>query len=253
MYEKRYVAFIDILGFSELIRRIDAKPELLDKILKALIVSEQFNPLIASMNSIKEEETQDAFKSMICISAFSDNIVISTKNNNIGLGLITISTEMLCTQLLDAGIFTRGALCSGKLHHENSTLFGTGLVNAYELESKAAVYPRVIIEDQLIPNITQCFQKQPWPNPLRRDFDGLWHLHLLDPKLAKVLQGETKPGETPKPTYIPSVRIAIEEALRRANTVDVLAKIRWFGNYFNDIAHEAGEEPIQLDIKEYNG
>ncbi len=40
----------------------------------------------------------------------------------------------------------RGAITYGKIVHNNQMIFGPALVRAYELESKKAVYPRVIID-----------------------------------------------------------------------------------------------------------
>ena len=244
MYENRYVAFLDILGFSELIRRLDKESSLLDKILDTLRAAEQFRPLVSAMNETKDG--QDFWRGMIRVAAFSDSVVISTKENSIGLSLIVISTTMLSAQLLGLGIFARGSICLGKLYHEESVLFGMGLIDAYNLESKAAVYPRILIQDQLAQPITQIFQGQKWPHPLRRDFDGLWHLDLFNPKLAEIIRGPVKPGEVPKPTYLAAARSAIQVELARKHEPPIYAKIRWLANYFNQNATSSGEPSIPL-------
>jgi hypothetical protein len=153
---------------------------------------------------------------------------------------------MLCAQLLGLGIFTRGSICLGKLYHEESVLFGMGLVDAFKLENRAAIYPRILIQDQLIQPITEIFQSQRWPHPLRRDFDGLWHLDLFNPRLAEIMCGPVKPGEAPKPTYLAAARSTIKAELARKQEAPIYAKIRWLANYFNQNAASSGEPEIPL-------
>ena len=53
--------------------------------------------------------------------------------------------------LFEKGIIFRGGLTIGNIiHHENGTVFGQGLIDAYLLESNNARYPRIILSDRLI-------------------------------------------------------------------------------------------------------
>jgi hypothetical protein len=51
----------------------------------------------------------------------------------------------LQTNLLAEGFFVRGGLSLGSLHVSDHLLFGPALVEAYDLESRAAVHPRIVL------------------------------------------------------------------------------------------------------------
>lgn len=51
----------------------------------------------------------------------------------------------LQTNLLVEGFFVRGGLSLGSLHVSDHVLFGPALVEAYDLESRAAVHPRIVL------------------------------------------------------------------------------------------------------------
>lgn len=53
-------------------------------------------------------------------------------------------------KLISNGIICRGAIAYGKFFHNNKILFGPALVDAYETESKAAMYPRIILDKSII-------------------------------------------------------------------------------------------------------
>ncbi len=53
--------------------------------------------------------------------------------------------------LLEKGILFRGGMTIGNIiHNDNGTVFGQDLIDAYQLESKSAKYPRIILSDKLI-------------------------------------------------------------------------------------------------------
>lgn len=48
------------------------------------------------------------------------------------------------------GILFRGAVVIGDLYNDKIIIFGPAMLEAYELESKKAIYPRIIIEEDTI-------------------------------------------------------------------------------------------------------
>ena len=131
----RVVAFIDILGFSEIIKRIsgEAEPELFKLIDLTFSEIERRRNKIDSSNQQPEKMT-----------AFSDCFVISTipERYDYLIDLIALMTR----RLLINGILLRGGITMGKLFHDSDRVFGEGLISAYNLENKAAVYPRILID-----------------------------------------------------------------------------------------------------------
>ena len=53
-------------------------------------------------------------------------------------------------QFLNHELLTRGAICSGSYFADDMMVWGTALVNAYKLEESIAIYPRVIIDPELV-------------------------------------------------------------------------------------------------------
>src|SRR5205807_662034 len=60
--------------------------------------------------------------------------------------------ELLGVQvsLIWRGMLSRGAVVEGKVLHTDKMIFGPALVEAYDLESKAALFPRIILGDSLL-------------------------------------------------------------------------------------------------------
>lgn len=56
----------------------------------------------------------------------------------------------LSIDLAFLGVFFRGAIARGGLYHNDNMCFGPALIGAYELESKNAIYPSVILDNKLI-------------------------------------------------------------------------------------------------------
>ncbi len=140
-YEKRIVAFIDILGFKDLI--------------EGTINSDD------SINNAKVKDLQDAFELVystikkhlpetidnIKISTFSDCIVISFPvNQEDSLFYLMLPFLWIHVDLLQYNILLRGAITRGLILHTDKMVFGPAMVRAYELESRNAIAPRIIVD-----------------------------------------------------------------------------------------------------------
>src|SRR5947207_13388238 len=49
--------------------------------------------------------------------------------------------------LLATGIFTRGGIAKGRLHHTDKVVFGPAMLEAYRLESSISRFPRVLVDE----------------------------------------------------------------------------------------------------------
>lgn len=47
-------------------------------------------------------------------------------------------------------ILLRGGIVKGKLIHRDGLLLGPGMINAYQLESKCALHPRIVIDPKVL-------------------------------------------------------------------------------------------------------
>lgn len=135
-YEQRLVLFIDFLGFKEVVAGTAHDPRALRR-------------LIAALNAVGELEA-DAIESQQ-VTQFSDSIVVSYRVDEVS-GVFWLLDAMAKTvvDLAGRGFLLRGAVTIGDLYHTPQHVVGPAMVVAYELESKVAKYPRVIIDPQVL-------------------------------------------------------------------------------------------------------
>lgn len=154
-YENRYVAFIDILGFKELIK-LSATNEHSDseRNSEAHSVSAIFNALdqnFSSINETYEQISRDTESPDLRFNTFSDFVVISSNLTHAGLDALVFSVWFVIREWLSKGFISRGGISKGKVVHRNyeegkaPIIFGPAYISAYQLESEIADYPRVIL------------------------------------------------------------------------------------------------------------
>jgi hypothetical protein len=159
--ETYYVAFIDILGFSELIKKYDKGllPNVLDDLKSALDKATDF----LKTDYVKEE---DAFhwKKYLKVHLFSDclcaalpiKINFNDTFHNFVFFAMYISTYQ--NLLMEKGFFARGGISIGSFYSDENMIFSGALVESVELE-KNAVFPRILIDEKLIEAIENMKNK----------------------------------------------------------------------------------------------
>lgn len=164
----RIVAFIDIIGFSDLIERMfGAEPELFRILLGALEIAKSF------ADEPDPENVQ-------AITAFSDSVVISIGGPpSFGMSGILATVHVLTGQLLKRGILCRGGIHEGRTYHSEGIVFGEGLLRAYDLEKNVANTPRIVIADHLAPSI-HFLVDDPIPLLKRDPTDGKLFLNAFN-------------------------------------------------------------------------
>jgi hypothetical protein len=63
------------------------------------------------------------------------------------VALLLAQTHKLIKKLILHGIVCRGGIAKGQLIHNHISIFGQAFIDAHNLESKLAIFPRVIIAD----------------------------------------------------------------------------------------------------------
>ena len=140
------LAFIDILGFKYLMRN----PEAIKTVIS--IIEKELKNTRSGLTGRKAKY----FKSTI----FSDSIIISSKLTG-NLENIRSTYKLLCQvvaeiqiKLICKGVWVRGGISHGTLQfskNENDTIiYGEALVKAYNIETNSAIFPRVIIDSDII-------------------------------------------------------------------------------------------------------
>jgi hypothetical protein len=148
-YELRYCAFVDILGFSELVRRLE----------QGSISFGNLQQLLRIVHTPPSEYRADVFKtSDLRAQSISDAVCLSAACSEAGLAHLIYCLDELTIRLLGAGFFVRGAIVKGRLFHDDKMVFGEALVLAYRLETEVARYPRIMIARDVAVDI-QAFCK----------------------------------------------------------------------------------------------
>ena len=134
IYKKKLVAYLDILGFKNLVNQNKKMSK-----KSILFIDEHLRRVIESLN-----DNNDIFSAKM----FSDCICLSCDYSYKNLEAILYELSYMQLYFSFEGIFLRGAL-SADLHFENDLIiYSRGLVKSYKLE-QIANFPRILINNEL--------------------------------------------------------------------------------------------------------
>lgn len=186
-YEDRVVAFVDVLGFKDLVMQSQSDERVLLNITSAL----------SSLYEWIWQWEADGCNSSFAFTQLSDSVVLSAITDT------QDSFEMLLQLMLgivdiayNNGVVVRGGIARGGLIHDKEMVVGPAMVYAYLLESKKAVYPRIIISEELKnefdANLQEYVDSQPNLDEIpsfnkifkQDDEDGVWYMDYVDPDEA---------------------------------------------------------------------
>lgn len=177
-YEHRIVVFYDILGWRNEILRAGSDPAMIGELRRTILYHHR-------LLGIEGEQPLSA-------TTFSDNVVISVPvagNAHIQGFLQRIAAMPLMTLAL--GRLLRGGIAVGDILHDKEVVFGPALNRAYELESRVADVPRIVVDDAVleIASIEQVV----------RDEEGVAFMDPFTPGFLKLwLEG----GGGPNPKHL---------------------------------------------------
>ena len=236
-YEDRIVCFIDVLGFKNIINKtldkegndIESEIELINKALSL------------GLEILDLDDKYKLAKSKI-VTQFSDSFVISfAVNERSEIYSTLVNILHLTMNFMVKGILIRGGIAYGKLIHTNKVVFGPGLVTAYETESRAAMYPRVILDKTVI-EIAKIFHSQGGNpkheeesimNVVTKDTDDMYYIDYI-----QKAQSELDDPELDMVDYIEKFKNIIEPLLEN-DAPDIKVKIGWLTNKVNNLIESA--------------
>lgn len=164
-----FVAFVDVLGFSQMILEDGGQGHKL-KIIKDAI-SEATRQL-EERKQIRDHKYAFWYKEFQ-VKSFSDCFCFSIplefddgeKDYKQNFVSFYVWIEAFCNTLLKNGFLCRGGITQGWHYYDDKIIFSKALVDAYLLESKNANYPLIMIHQDLIDNLLRRdFQQQPYYN-----------------------------------------------------------------------------------------
>jgi len=142
-YKIKAVAFLDILGFKSIVKKSE-DIQFREKLIKSLVELKGMEMSRENMAGVKFDYGKE-------LTAFSDSIVISYDISNDG-AIFNILYDIIFMQidLIAMGLLLRGGITLGDVFHDGGVVVGPGMIKAYEMESKIAIYPRIIVDPILI-------------------------------------------------------------------------------------------------------
>ncbi|NQU68474.1 MAG: hypothetical protein HQ510_11070 [Candidatus Marinimicrobia bacterium] len=185
-YKNCFVAFLDILGFRTKVMETKDSSKNLEMLIEALKISGSFPSGGKKVSSEKGENRTISVQTRF----FSDTMVLFLQEDPRDLSHLFLMTRYLQDSLWKNGICLRGAITIGDMYwtdDEKDITIGPALIEAYQLESEIAIFPRIIISEGLNnyidvrnPSSEPFSQNCQLKNMLRLDSDGTYFLDLLN-------------------------------------------------------------------------
>lgn len=197
-----YTAVVDVLAYRYRLEKDqkDGSLSFKDDLEKALRIFDNVNSAV--------------FK----VQAISDTIILTCTNHENFIEFLDVLKNVFIT-FLECGLFIRGGIAYSR-HFENGRLtYSHAIARAHELESKAAIYPRIILDKNII---DMCESTNICPNIFIKKYlvkyNGVYFLHLIDEKNWQNV-------------YELVSRIYDEDKNEIQTNEAAFAKHQWFENY----------------------
>ena len=136
--EKRFCAFIDVLGFKNIVKENGDANEACSQVVSALK---------AGLSKLEQPKKLG----LIDVKSFSDNVLVSLKYG-LGRNFVAPIFEFICKyqiELIRHGYLVRGGLTLGGLYIDEHTIYGEALIEAVEIESSKAINPVVMLSQDV--------------------------------------------------------------------------------------------------------
>ena len=226
--------FLDVLGFSAQIMNPG----------KSRTGNELLNDFYTANNDALGVPNGFSKEGVLYSKTFSDNLFLAKPFNSIEDGKFTranngeeeFATMMYAItnyqlEMALKGFFTRGGLTIGWLFLDDRSIFGSALIEAYELESKKALNPIVLCSAALKTQLDNQIQEYsgdespPHTNCLYVQEDGSYFLNYL----SAAAQGDIIEHEK----ILLHKTLIEQEIIKNKSNPSVLSKYTWLAGYHN--------------------
>lgn len=228
--QKKYVvAFLDFLGASDKMKSSEESDSFLQQIKKI------YNSTLSLVEARNKNSTINMTD--IKVRIFSDNIVIAQEcvpplDIQESLNILMFSSYIQANALLD-GALIRGAITAGNFYIDDMMVYGEALVRAHELESKIAIYPRIVIDREIAEKSLLPAFKVLKTKGLTQDFDGEWIVNFI----AQFIGWEDR---TISIRLLNGAREKILELFKNPTPdANVQQKFDWLAIKFNELCEKA--------------
>ena len=226
-YSIRYVAFVDILGFSEIVVR-NVGPDR----------GKQRKALVRLLQVAGDRGIGKIFGDDFRFQQFSDSIIMSENVSALGLWNLLDAVSDLADELLFKGLLIRGGIAKGHLHHDDKVVFGPAFLDAYRIESTISDFPRVVLSSEVYKDALD----------FKEESDAIRRLIKLaddGPAFVHVLADISKEKPTRKRWH--SVGPIITRLLQNAmHDPRQYKKLKWLAVYWNETVQGTSFAPVPL-------
>lgn len=260
VYEDSIVAFVDLLGFSNKIEKLNKKDSIKE---------------IENLETMMENIFNQSYPSKVKANYFSDCICLSEelpKENSENyldtifyflLGLIHIQGE-----LLFQGVLVRGGVSIDRHYSSDRLIFSKGLLKSYFIESKKASNPVIMLDESIYDKLVEFHNKNPGGYFSKSHYlskvNSLLSLSIELPEGDHVLNYLSFWRELDDPSYIipffKKHKTLIEKsAIKFKNDKAILLKYKWMASYHNYYLlkayklHKKGQKDLIIDTDKIFG
>jgi len=205
-YSDSIVIYLDVLGFRDKVLKSISDKELIYQIYEYLTTISSASQKKRRLRQAYGESWESIVRN-IKVNIFSDNILISY--SGFSFSALKYILHVICRYMFttfDYGWFLRGAIVFGPSYQDKNIVFGPAMNKAYEMESRHADWPRIILDSSIIRKL-RGFQLTFFDNWLfARDNDGFIFLDYLRYLFVQNLAEED--GEKPvEPWGLPASHV----------------------------------------------
>lgn len=243
-FQNRLVAYIDLLGFSDRVRKADAGDE------SALV---SILAVLKSFEETKDGVSKGGFRRYVaqleCTHA-SDAVVLSTPYGQAEdermtlLGFLYFLKQFQLRLLGNHRYLCRGYVCAGKMYHKDPVFFGVPYMKAFEMEKKVSD-PKIAIDPDLedaVRNAEAATKILEAKEIIVRDRDGWLFVNYIRPPKPDYISDES--------CFFPRITALLLEQLQTARD-GVLEKYRWLERYIDSRIREGNCEVAELVFRAF--
>ncbi len=218
VYRNCYVAFLDILGFKNMINSSDCN--------KLYGIFETIMEASHTTAAVNDKEVEAFHR--IEYTIMSDSVVLYIDVDTEDALFALLSTcQTIQMALLRDKILLRGGVARGTLFREDSIIFGKGLTQAYLLESNVASFPRIVFNRGLLDdgNVhNNAVPQSIWESMLiSKDDDELFYINPVTLLRSIQLFG----GQEKVPEYFNCVLDSCQKELDTSYELSIRQKYQW--------------------------
>ncbi len=256
-FQECFLAFIDVLGIKNLLRNFDENLDLVKNLIDILKINRKF-----------ETGTKLTSRGKIEIRSwyFSDSFVFMMKKeeNEENLPQLLFIIRFLQDMFWKNGFLLRGSIILDEMYfpkENENVLLGKGIINAYELESKIAIYPRIILDDNLYKFIEEKdLQAYPFGKKgvklkelIKEDKDSIKFLDLLNPNILRAKNEKIRTqnksfsifGNYNDENNFEMIKETVNKMIKNVlddcqSDTKIRQKYKWLKSYLEEVEKESG-------------